>query len=97
MITAFINESLGWLRLTQFEYDLLNTQRRDEGKSPFKYFTKYENHWYAFHAFEYGQSREGYWNGDMMIAQTLDFIDAFKFLYPDDLLLLVYDHSSGHG
>lgn len=96
MITAFINESIGWLRFSQAEYELFKQKRDEDRKEAPKYFTEHEGYWYAFHAFEYGQSREGYWNGDMMLAQTLEFIDAFEFLYPEDVLLLVYDHSSGH-
>ena len=96
MITAFVNEQVGWLKLTRHDLHAINAKRAEEGKPPCKYFTDHNGYYYAFHAFEYGKARQGYWDGDKMIEQVDEIIDAFNHLHPEDQALFIFDHSSGH-
>ena len=47
-------------------------------------------------AFMHLGTREGYLDGDKMLEQVLEFIDAFNFLHPDNQALFIFDWSSGH-
>ena len=96
MITAFVNESIGWLKLSSQDMAAINAKRTIEGKPPCKYFTSHKGCYYGFHAFQYGKAREGYWDGDKMLEQVMEFIDAFNFLHPEDQALFIFDWSSGH-
>ncbi|KAL5466926.1 hypothetical protein EMCRGX_G031089 [Ephydatia muelleri] len=96
MITAFVNESIGWLKLSSQDMAAINAKRTIEGKPPCKYFTAHKGCYYGFHAFQYGKAREGYWDGDKMLEQVMEFIDAFNFLHPEDQALFIFDWSSGH-
>ena len=46
--------------------------------------------------FDYGASKEGYWNYDRMVLQLKDCFDVLKCLYPQYDFLFLFDHSCGH-
>jgi hypothetical protein len=46
--------------------------------------------------FQYGKSKEGYWDGQKFQQQCVAFINAVEILYPSLQIVLEVDHSSGH-
>ena len=46
--------------------------------------------------FEYGKSRQGYWDSQLMLQQVVDFMDCFEVLHPGHQLLLEMDKSGCH-
>ena len=46
--------------------------------------------------FEYGESREGYWDYNRMVLQFEDVVDCLKVMKPEWELVFLFDHSSGH-
>jgi hypothetical protein len=46
--------------------------------------------------FEYGESKEGYWDYNHMVLQFEDVVDVLKVLHPEFQFVLLFDHSSGH-
>ena len=91
MITAFVNESIGWLKLSSQDMAAINAKRTIEEILPCKYFIAHKGCYYGFHAFQYGKAREGYWDGDKMLEQVIEFVDAFNFLHPEDQALFIFD------
>ena len=51
MITAFVNESIGWLKLSSQDMAAINAKRTIEGILPCKYFTAHKGCYYAFMPF----------------------------------------------
>ena len=78
-----VNESIGWLKLCYQAMAAINTKRTIEGK-PHASIHSSNGYYYGFHAFEYGKAREVYWDGDKMLEQMFEVIDAFNFLHPDN-------------
>ena len=46
--------------------------------------------------FEYGGSKEGYWNYAHMVCQFEDCVDVLKILQPTYHFVFLFDQSSGH-
>jgi hypothetical protein len=46
--------------------------------------------------FQYGKSKEGYWDGFKFQEQRVQFVNAVEVLYPTMRIVLEVDHSSGH-
>jgi hypothetical protein len=46
--------------------------------------------------FEYGANNEGYWSYEHMVLQMEDCLDVMRVLYPQNEVLLLFDHSCGH-
>jgi hypothetical protein len=46
--------------------------------------------------FQYGKSKEGYWDGQKFQEQCVQFVNAVEILYPTMQIVLEVDHSSGH-
>jgi hypothetical protein len=46
--------------------------------------------------FQYGKSKEGYWDGLKFQEQCVQFVNAVEVLYPTMQIVLEVDHSSGH-
>ena len=58
--------------------------KKDLKKSPFLVY------------FEYGESKEGYWNYGHMVCQFEDCVDVLKILHPTYHFVFLFDQSSGH-
>jgi hypothetical protein len=46
--------------------------------------------------FQYGKSKEGYWDGQKFQEQCVQFVNAVEILYPTMQIVLEVVHSSGH-
>ena len=58
--------------------------KKDLKKSPFLVY------------FEYGESKEGYWNYSHMVCQFEDCVDDLKILHPTYHFVFLFDQSSGY-
>ena len=93
MVSALFDEFRGfWMTLSDEEIEEVNNWRAEHniiarilpGESPGLIF------------FQYGKSKEGYWDGLKFQEQCIDFINVLEVLYPNVQVLLEVDHSSGH-
>ena len=83
MISVFLTEESGFLSFSEEEFAEFVQMRRASRKPEPKYFSKHDNRYFvSIHMFEYGKDRQGYWNGDLMLEQTDEFIDALEFKFP---------------
>ena len=55
-----------------------------------------ESVYYSYQLFEYGKNREGYWDADKMLIQTMEVISAFEYKFPGKTLVFLFDWSYGH-
>ena len=93
MVSALFDEFRGFgMMLNDEEIETVNNWRAENnvegtispGESP------------GLKFFQYGKSKEGYWDGLKFQDQCIDFINVLEILYPDVQVLLEVDHSSGH-
>ena len=86
MVSDFIDEKNGFLRLTQEEYD------QAKQSNP--------NIWIEARAYlEYGENREGYWNSEKFMNQIKMAVKISEIKYPkcDNWRhVWIFDHSSCH-
>ena len=106
MISAFQSREFGLgMKLTDKELEKVNEFRKgkkyvDEDSaqkrlgSPLKKDLTSRNPFVV--EFEYGASKEGYWNYELMVLQLEDCVDVVKVLYPQIEFLFLFDHSCGH-
>lgn len=85
MVSDFIEEYSGYLRLTPFELAAAKAQNTDILGE-------------ARQIIEYGENRDGYWTGDKFLAQVKRAVAIADFKYPADCytLLWIFDQSSNH-
>lgn len=108
MISGYSNEQIGLLAFPAARYDDVNILRVLRGRPPIKYFTEYKSEYHAFHEFDYGKNKEGYWNAEKNQVMALEVLDVFDFIWNQQrdgaanvldfkrVARLIYDHSSGH-
>ena len=87
MVSDFIEEHNGYLRLTDEEYD--------QSKSAHPGIKKY-----ARRFLEYGENKEGYWTSEKFMGQIDDAVKMAEVKYPHEKgyrLVFIFDHSSCHG
>ena len=85
MVSDFIDQHSGFLRLTDEEYELARATDPSFPKQ-------------ARALLEYGADRDGYWTGDKFMANIKDAARIAEFKYPSDRFTVVwlFDHSSCH-
>ena len=97
MISGFSNTDFGFLILTPEQKAEIEA-KRDNVK--LKHFTQWskadggDDKWYSYHQFEYGKNREGYWDGEKMIVQVEELLDAAEHIWPEYEHVLVFDWSA---
>ena len=69
MISDFIEETNGYLALTQEEYDIVKVNNPSARM-------------YARELFEYGESKEGYWTSDKFMNQIKKAAKIVEYKYP---------------
>ena len=87
MVSDFIDEHNGYLRLTDEEFTQ-GLQRHPDIKRQARVFL------------EYGENKEGYWNSDKFLAQIKDAAKIVDVKYPREKgykVAWIFDHSSCHG
>ena len=86
MVSDFIEESSGYLQLTQKEYD--------EAKKHDPTITRY-----ARRLLEYGEAKEGYWTAEKLMGQVKNAVKIADFKYSRSegwRVVWIFDHSSCH-
>ena len=98
MVSAFLTEEMGVISFTGEEFYKFKEFRKNAGQtSELKYFSFHEGKYYSsIYLFQYGKDRGGYWNGDLMIEHTDEFVDALEFKFPGYFFVFLFDWSSGH-
>ena len=97
MISGFSNTDFGFLILTSEQKAEIEVKR---GNVKLKHFTQWlkadggDDKWYSYHQFEYGKNREGYWDGEKMIGQVEELLDAAEHIWPEYEHVLVFDWSA---
>ena len=101
MLSGFVTQD-GFVELSDAEMGALNAQRRAKNLPPIKMFyrataeqqsTNLEQgaaNCYSYYLFEYGKSREGWWDSEKMIAHTTDVIAMLEFKYPGKTLVFLF-------
>ena len=87
MVSDFIDEHNGYLRLTDEEFTQ-GLQKHPDLKRQARVFL------------EYGENKEGYWNSDKFLAQIKDAAKIVDVKYPREKgykVTWIFDHSSCHG
>ncbi|CAM9935729.1 unnamed protein product, partial [Heterosigma akashiwo] len=82
MCSGFLTQQDGFLELSQED----TTDPNNPNKKIFR----------SYYFFEYGKSREGYWNGDRMVEQLKEMIWVHEYVYPDHKLVFTFDYSQCH-
>ena len=91
MVSAFINETDGFLELTDGQLQKCNEQRQKAGKVPLP-----DGASNSMRRIVIGIAHDGYWNGDNQLCQTDEIIDMFQAKYPTKKAIFVFDNSAGH-
>ena len=87
MVSDFIDEHNGYLRLTDEKYE--------QSKQAYPGLKKYARSY-----LEYGENKEGYWTSERFMAQIVVVAKIAEIKYPRDQgyrLMWIFDHSSCHG
>ena len=91
MVSAFINETDGFLELTDGQLQKCNEQRQKAGKVPLP--NGASN---SMRRIVISIAHDGYRNGDNQLCQTDEIIDMFQAKYPTKKAIFVFDNSAGH-
>ena len=85
MVSDFITQQMGFLRLSDQEHDIAKTLRHDFPQT-------------ARALLEYGGDKEGYWTGEKFMANVKDAAAIAKFLFPAEryTIVWIFDQSSCH-
>ena len=85
MVSDFIDEHCGFLRLSAEEYEITKLAQPDLPAA-------------ARVLFKFGAQGDGYWNSEHFIAQVKVALKIAEFKYPssDNYLVFLFDQSSGH-
>ena len=85
MVSDFIDEHCGFLRLSAEEYEITKLAKPDLPAA-------------ARVLFKFGAQGDGYWNSEHFIAQVKVALKIAEFKYPssDNDLVFLFDQSSGH-
>ncbi|CAM9575691.1 unnamed protein product, partial [Heterosigma akashiwo] len=103
MCSGFLTQQNGFLELSREDVDKINRCRQQENLGPLTHLTETtdpnnpnEKIFRSYYFFEYGKSREGYWNGDRMVEQLKEMIWVYEYVYPDHKLVFTFDYSQCH-
>ena len=85
MVSEFIDEHSGFLRLTSQEHELTKVSQPSLPAS-------------ARIIFKFGAQGDGYWNSEHFVSQVETAIKIAEFKYPpsDNTIVFLFDQSSGH-
>ena len=85
MVSDFIDEHSGFLRLTSQEHELTKVSQPSLPAS-------------ARIIFKFGAQGDGYWNSEHFVSQVETAIKIAEFKYPpsDNTIVFLFDQSSGH-
>eukprot|EP00733_Pompholyxophrys_punicea_P001537 Pompholyxophrys_punicea_v1_NODE_802_length_1271_cov_14.558824.p1 type:complete len:166 gc:universal NODE_802_length_1271_cov_14.558824:71-568(+) len=90
MISDFICEEIGYLRLTDDQFQ--EYQKLQASKPELEVLDSPK----ARVVFEYGKNRNGYWGHEHMSKQIKKAIAIHDFIFPEHQAVFVLDNSSGH-
>ena len=88
MVSDFISEQKGYLRLTDEEYERAKIRYPELTQQNARKFL------------EYGESKEGYWTSEKFMNQIKESAKLAEYKYPKEdgyKIVWVFDHSSCHG
>ena len=107
MVSGFIT-IFGFVGLTDEEMAEVNARRAAKNEPPITMAIRVTNDevdgllgdenalTFSYHLFEYGKQRGGYWDGEKMLAQTLDVLSMLEYKFPGKTFVFLFDWSSGH-
>ena len=88
MVSDFISEKYGYLRLTEEEYERAKIRFPDLTQQSARAFL------------EYGESKEGYWTSEKFMNQIKQSAKLAEYKFPKEdgyKVIWIFDHSSCHG